>query len=134
MILICTRDEQLARLLRRCVRGAVQVAASLDRCLEVVGEVRPSVLLLDVRAGGNDELAVQRIPWIQRASPLTAVVVVTRSPSPQEIEDLTLWGAYSYVDAVALDVPAQIRSAVSAASASGLGGAASALKRGPRLH
>lgn len=115
MVLICTGDERLARLLRRSVRAAVQVVPDLDRCLEAVALERPSALLLDVRAGKNSELAVHRIPWIQRASPLTAVIVVTRSPTAAEIDELMTLGAYSYVDAVALDVPTQVRSAVDAA-------------------
>ncbi len=135
MILICTRDERLAKLLRRSCRGSVRLVTTLDRCVEVAADERPSVLLLDVRAGSNDELAIQRIPWIQRASPLTAVVVVTRDPDASEVEDLMAWGAYSYVDAVALDAPLQIRTAVDAARvASSSAVPSDARRRSHRLH
>jgi len=127
VVLICTSDEWLAKLLRRSVRGRVYVATTLDRCVELMAEERPSALLLDVRAGKNSELAVDRMAWLQRASPLTAIVVVTRNPTPAEVEDLARRGAYSYVDAVALDVPAQIRSAVEGAKA-----AAAQVARAPR--
>lgn len=127
MVLICTSDEWLAKVLRRSVRGRVLIATTLDRCVELMAEERPTTLLLDVRAGNNSELAVERMAWLQRASPLTAIVVVTRNPTAAEVEDLARRGAYSYVDAVALDVPAQIRSAVEAARA-----AVVAARREPR--
>jgi hypothetical protein len=66
VVLVCTNDEWVAKLLRRSVRGTVALATTLDRCAEIMTEDRPSALLLDVRAGGNLVLAVERIPWLQR--------------------------------------------------------------------
>jgi DNA-binding NarL/FixJ family response regulator len=116
MVLICSRDEGLAKAIGLSVRARRLYAMSAELMTEMAVAHRPSVIFVDVRLGGSGLRAVELLPWLLRASPLSAIVVLTYSPTRAELEEIAALGAYTFIDLDAGDVGSRVRDAVSAAA------------------
>lgn len=105
MVLIVTGSRTTAKTVGLAVKGRREVfvptGPAFDwrgRLLQVIGEQRPSVILLDARCGNSQVRAVDLLRWMQQASPLSSIVVLTYSPTPEELQEIADMGAYSWVD------------------------------------
>lgn len=100
MILICVGKVTPAYLIGGMVPSGEgkRYAFSLQAAADAVRASRPDLLVLEVRAGGTRERAVELIPSLRRSSPATEIVVATYSPGADEIADLVALGAYTYID------------------------------------
>ena len=132
MVIIFTKDEATAKLAGAAAKGRRLAVSSIDHLMELVADERPSAVLLDARAGGSGARAVDLIPWILKASPLTAVVALTWRPTRPELEELVALGAYSWVDlAAGAKVTKRVRTLARGASSRRR---AAALPAGQLLH
>lgn len=100
MLLICA-EPPLATRLGRLVVGQRVYAMNLEAGERMAAEHQPSVVLLDVRVGGSENRAVEWVPAFLRASPSSAVVVVTMRPTVAEVSEANALGAYTYIDRLA---------------------------------
>ena len=115
MVLCCAPDLGRAKELGRVVRGQAAFAVNIDDAIRLTGLLRPSVVLLDARLGRSERRALEWLPWFQQASPLSALVILSYSPSPEEIQEMAVAGAYCFIDLDRPDASSQIREAVQAA-------------------
>lgn len=92
-------------------------AFSVEKARHLMAELQPDVLLLDVELGGSAGRAVESIPGMLARSPHTSVLVVTRRPSRQEIQEAADLGAFGCLDRAAIDLAAQLNDAVGQAAA-----------------
>lgn len=120
MILLCTSDDRLAKAMAATMGNRVQTVpvesvmegSYSDRCIRVAGAMRPSAIFVDVRSGTSAARMLDMLPWLQKASPLSAIIVMTVSPTDEEIAEIEDLGAYTFLDLSRKDLPEQIRRAV----------------------
>lgn len=115
MVLICVADEALAKAIGVTVRARRLYASTVEHALDLVRDELPSTILIDVRLGGSKVRAIEVVPWMLKASPLSAIVVLTRSPSVEELEEISAMGVYGFVDLASGEYGDKIRSLVSSA-------------------
>lgn len=117
MILICTASEAVAKLIGKAVKGRRRCATTVEAAVAAAGEDLPSVILVDARMGGSRLRAIDAVAWLMKASPLSAIVVLTYSPSVEELREIAAMGVYSWVDLNARDnADDRVRAIVSRAS------------------
>lgn len=117
MILIASTEVALARRISKLISDEQRFAFSLEAALDRAREGWPTLILLDVRLGGNQARAVEWIGELLDASAGAPVVVVTRSPTKPEIVEMTALGAYTWLDREARDFAARLREVTAVARA-----------------
>ena len=111
-------------------------AFSVDKAVALAGELQPEVVLLDVELGGTARRAVEAVPRLLARSPFSSVLVVTRRPSGDELQEAVDLGAFGCLDRAARDLAAQLSEAVAAAASSTFGAGARSISssaRRPRM-
>lgn len=73
----------------------VQTALSGERALELVESFKPQVMLLDIKMGALDGLAV--LGKIKQKNPKTKVIMVTALETTDKIEEAMRLGADNYI-------------------------------------
>ncbi len=109
MTVICAGSD-MAHRLAVAVGGAVRFAATIGRALELVRTLGARVLLLDVRAGGNQARAVEAVPAVLAQDSRVFVIMISpRPPSAAEVAEADALGAYNVVDFKAAGFAAHLR-------------------------
>jgi len=120
MILLCTADERLAKAMASTMGNRVQTVpvesnqprTYRERCVAIAEAARPSAIFVDVRSGFSTVRMLELARWLQQASPLSAIVIMTVSPTDDELAEIEDLGAYTFLDLSRTDLPEQIRRAV----------------------
>jgi len=73
----------------------VQTALSGERALELVETFKPQVMLLDIKMGSVDGIAVLR--KVKEKAPKTKVIMVTALETTEKIEEAMRLGADNYI-------------------------------------
>lgn len=96
----------------RGIADVVGIAAAWDDVVQIVGEKRPTVLIVDESMPDGDSSLRDRIAAVRAASPGTAVVVFSAGSNESEALE---GGAVSYVrkPATSADVQAAVLNAAS---------------------
>lgn len=98
MVVVAVRDAELSALIGGRLPRPRLYAADIHKLREIVKKEKPNVVLLDVQLGGSRWRAVDDIPELLKVSPATAFIVITRSPSVAEVDEMQELGACGYVD------------------------------------
>ncbi len=114
MLLICA-DASLSLRLGRLVEGQKVYALTVADALRVATLQQPAIILLDVRLGGSGQRAVEVVPALLAASPASAVLVITRAPTEDEIDEADALGAYDCIDRLSDGFVVRLQRAISLA-------------------
>jgi NtrC-family two-component system response regulator AlgB len=101
-LLLCIDDEAfIRRAVTRMFHGEAHAVGSVSEALEILGEWRYDVGLLDARLGAEDGIAL--LPLLRRAAPQTNWVVFSMATNSTDRMRALAAGAVAYVDKIHID-------------------------------